>query len=136
VGAGEVFEGGFPAYYSINRREAMDWLRENTRPDAVVLASPLTGMFIPAMAGNRVVAGHWAETLERDRKETEVREFFDLATPESRRREILDRHGVRFIFYGQWEAAMGDYSPALSPGLFRLVWDSPTAAIFERIGSP
>ncbi len=85
------------------RREeaaAFAWLRENAVRDAVVLASPRVGMFIPAQTGTRVFYGHPFETVEAKKKEAMVEAFY---------RGNLDTipPAVDFIFYGPSEQALG-----------------------------
>lgn len=85
------------------RREEMAafaWLRENAAHDAVVLASPRVGMFIPAQTGTRVFYGHPFETVEAKKKEAIVETFYrgDLDTIPP---------AVNFIFYGLSEQTLG-----------------------------
>ncbi|VAW33038.1 hypothetical protein MNBD_CHLOROFLEXI01-4195, partial [hydrothermal vent metagenome] len=44
--------------------EATSWLRENIPTNATVLGSYQTGNYVAAQAGQRVVLGHWAETVD------------------------------------------------------------------------
>ncbi len=99
-------------------KEALDWLRENTAPHEVVLASPGedspgpfpfpgNGLLIPAWAGNRVLYGHPFETIEAEEKRAQVKTFFARETEAQVRREILERYDVDYVFYGPQERASG-----------------------------
>lgn len=95
--------------------EAMSWLEKNTEPDDTVLCSWDTGSFVPAWAGNRVVIGHWAETLDVAEKKREVERFFDAATSPQAREEIVEKYGVRYLLYGPNERSLGGYDPGADP---------------------
>lgn len=131
-GVKRVLLGSYPGYYAAERAEAMQWLAANTRRDDTVLASTLSGMFVPALAGNRVVQGHWAETFHPEEKARAVSRIFDDATPDADRRHLLDGFGVRYLLYGQWERELGAYDPALDPGLWSLRWEGAATRIYER----
>jgi hypothetical protein len=56
---------------------AFEWLREQTGPDEVILASPRLGMFVPGQTGARVFYGHPFETLEAETKRAQVEAFYE-----------------------------------------------------------
>ena len=130
---GQIRHVGFPWYYSRTRAEAMAWLNRETARDDVVLCSTVTAQLIPALAGNRIVAGHWAETLNWGEKLDEIEEFFDAETPRERRRQIVEFYDVRYLLFGQRERDLGDYDPARDPALWRPAWTSPALMIYERV---
>lgn len=79
---------------------AFDWLRTHTQPDAVILASPRIGMFIPGQTGARAFYGHPFETINAADKEAQLKAFFggqraSTTPPED------------YIFYGPSEQALG-----------------------------
>ncbi len=107
-----------PLYIYRDEKEALDWLRDNTAPHEVVLASPGkdspgqfpfpgSGLLIPAWAGNRVLYGHPFETIEAEEKRAQAKTFFARDTPAPLRREILERYGIDYVFYGPQERAAG-----------------------------
>jgi len=93
--------------------QAFQWLRQNARPDALVLASPQIGLFIPARTGLRVIYGHPFETVNAQEEEQAVEDFFGGASAPAERLAFLDRRGVGFVFYGPRERALGTL-PSLS----------------------
>ncbi len=127
-----VLRGEYPWFYGKPRADAMAWLNTHTRREDVILSSLLSGIFIPSMAGNRVVIGHWAETMEHDQKAREVTEFFDASTTPARREKIVARHDVRYVFLGPYETALGSYSPAQEPEKWSAVWNEGPTTIFAR----
>jgi hypothetical protein len=131
LGVRRVLVGSFPGYYSQDRAEAMAWLEANTNPEDPVLASVLSGMFIPAFAGNRVVQGHWAETFDPEIKAKKIGRIFDASTSGEHRAELLEELRVRYLLYGQWEREMGAYDPGADSARWTLRWQGAAASIFE-----
>jgi hypothetical protein len=79
---------------------AFTWLRENTTPDDIVLASPRLGLFLPGQAGTRTFYGHPFETIEAKPKKAIVEAFY--------RGEIQAiSPAVDFIIYGPTERQLG-----------------------------
>ncbi len=79
---------------------AFEWLRRQAEPDAVVLASPRVGMFVPGQTGLRTFYGHPFETIQAGAKKAQVDAFFkgeiSQVTPPA-----------DYIFYGPTEQALG-----------------------------
>jgi hypothetical protein len=97
--------------------EAIAWLGQHSAPGDVILSSYRVGNIIPGRIGRRVVWGHWDETAFYDEKEADVIALFDAATPDAKRRVILQRYGVDYMFYGPAERALGDFDPLSVPYL-------------------
>ncbi len=102
-----------PLYIYSEEKEALDWLRENTGMEDVVLASPGmdpfpgTSLLIPAWAGNRVLYGHPFETIEADQKRAQAEAFFQSETADPLREKILKDHRIDYVFYGPEEREWG-----------------------------
>jgi len=138
-----IFAAGL-AYFSLSHPaqlypdalavEAIRWLGSSTRPDEVVLSSQRTGNLIPAIAGNTVVIGHWAETIGFEEKRRLVKAFFDERTTDDERRAILERFRVSFVFYGPDERLLGDYDVEESP-LLRRVYANQRYEVFETVAA-
>jgi hypothetical protein len=94
-------------FVSADEAAAMDWLRESTPRDAIVLASPEMGLFIPAWAGRRVVYGHPFETVDAERTKARVETFFASGTSDAERTAMLREWRVAFVFVGLRERALG-----------------------------
>jgi len=85
---------------------ALAWLREHAPTEAVVLAAPETGLFIPVWAGRRVVYGHPFETIQAEEKESQVRSFF--VSP-ARHEQLLTSFNIEYVFFGPRERALGGW---------------------------
>jgi hypothetical protein len=110
--------------------EAYSWLDAHSEPDDTVLSSHRTGNFVPAWAGNRVVTGHWAQTVRVKDKQRDVQRFFAAATPAELRQEIVQKHGVVYLFHGPNERNLGDYDPSNDP-LWELAFNNGHIAIYR-----
>jgi hypothetical protein len=73
--------------------EAMRYLQKNTSPDEIVFARPSTSCLIPAFAGNTVVWGHWAQSVDTRKRLAWYGAVFDESSgwsEERRRQEFWD----------------------------------------------
>lgn len=120
----------YPYYLYQDDVEAMRWLEENTDPEDVVLSSYTIGHYIPGLSGNRPFLSNAVMTMASHRKEQMVMAFFDSTTPESMREELLLQHGIRYLFYGPAEQALGGYDPA-SSSLFMGVFSSEKVQVYR-----
>jgi hypothetical protein len=102
-----------PAIY-LYREEfaAFSWLEQHAAPDSLVLASPDTGLLIPAYSAARVLYGHPFETVEADKRLSQVETFFSGEMNAEEQTHLLEVEGVDYIFYGPREREIGPL-PAL-----------------------
>jgi len=105
----------YPYYLHRDDLAALRWLAENTDPDDVVLSSFTIGHYIPGFAGNRPFLANSVMTMDSHHKQEMMEAFFDLATPDRERKTLLRQYGIRYLFYGPAERALGGYDPASSP---------------------
>jgi len=104
-----------PLYY-LHQDEvaALAWLEANTPKDAVVLASPEMGLFIPAHTGRQVIYGHPFETVNADQERAAVERFLRGELSATRREDFLADKSVDYVFFGPREKDIGlnTYTPA------------------------
>ena len=115
-------------FVSADEAAALDWLREHAPPDAVVLASPEMGLFVPAWSGSRVVYGHPFETVDAERTKSRVEIFFAAGTSDADRAAMLSEWNVSFVLAGPRERGLGLASSP--PGT--VVFTSPTVTLVQR----
>ncbi len=84
----------------------------NTARSDVVLGAYETGNYVAARAGNRVVLGHWAETLDWQKKFDQVEQFYGSTMDDAARRDLLARYGVRYLWVGPREHDLGSFDPS------------------------
>ncbi len=123
-------EQPYPLFRPADELAAVNWLRENAPATAVVLGEYETGNYVAAQAGQRVVLGHWAETMHYAEKETAVTQFFTATTPDSWRDDMLLTYVVNYVWYGPREKELGSFDPASSPYL-ELVYENDTIQIYR-----
>ena len=63
-------------YLSQEDIEGLKWLDEHTNNEDVVLAPADISNYIPAVSGNKVYSGHWAQTIDYDKKSLIVKEIY------------------------------------------------------------
>ena len=97
-----------PTFYLTQAEyQALNWINDNTHPDALILASPEIGLFIPAYAGRRVIYGHPFETVDAESQEAAVTQFYSGDLSETQMRDFLADRQVDYVFYGPREVALG-----------------------------
>ena len=119
-------------YLTVAEAEALDWIDQNTPQDALVLASPEMGLFIPAHTLRRVIYGHPFETVNGPAEEQAVRGYFEGTGPAAR--DFLAERGVDYVIYGPREAALGPGPDPASAGLSPVFEDG--AVIVYRVVQP
>lgn len=104
-------------FIRVSEYDAYQFLETQVKGTDVVFSSLNTGAFIPALTGARSFLGHWAQTLDFQNKRTLVDAFFNAATTDDQRLQLLGEYNVGYLFYGPEEAKLGDYDPTDSPFL-------------------
>ena len=104
---------------------ALNWIALNADQEAIVLASPEMGLFVPAYTGRRVVYGHPFETISAAEMQEAVEDFFSGQIDIE---ELPVSKEVDFILYGPREKEFGTITLA---GEFKLVHHSGDVRIFE-----
>jgi hypothetical protein len=103
-------------FYSRAQTEAFEWLAANTGPEETVLAGQTAGSRIPAATGNRVFVGHAA--------------FFSGEMPDETASRLLNDFGVRYVYWGTEEKALGRLDMADRPFLIQR-YERGDIALFE-----
>jgi hypothetical protein len=119
----------YPLFRSRDEIVAVNWLRANTVRADVVVGAYETGNYIAAHAGNRVVIGHWAETVDWQRKFDEVDAFYGKGDNDAERQDLLRRYGVRYVWSGAKERELG-FDPATISNL-QLAFSNDTVRIYR-----
>ena len=117
-------------YLTRAESRGLEWLAEHTPNNALVLAAPETGLFIPAYSGQRVIYGHPFETMQAEEKKgLVVRLFNGSAGPQ----DLTYVDNIDFIFYGPREAQLGEPDFLLD---FNIVFQEEDVAIYQKIEKP
>ncbi len=82
--------------------DGMHWLRNNAKPDEVVLAAPKVSLWIPAYTDLVVVYGHPFETIHAEERLKQVEAWYRGKDCETLLSAAMPFH-VRYIFWGPRE---------------------------------
>lgn len=122
-----------PIFHPADELAALTWLREQARPDSVVLSTVESGNVIPAYAGVRVYVGHGPETIDVAGKSLRAQAFFHGSMSLDERHALLAEAGASYVWAGPAEQAVdctaGCFDP-LALGL-RCVFRQGAYTIYE-----
>jgi hypothetical protein len=97
----QVRENAAGAYFISNEMMAgLKFLKNRSKPDEVVFATPATSRLIPALAGNTVLWGHWAMSVDIKERTKWVENLFDEHADwdDPRRGREFWGTGIQYIF--------------------------------------
>jgi hypothetical protein len=121
-----------PIYRSVGEVAALDRLNERVEPDDVVLVAYETGNYLPARVRARAFVGHGPESVHADEKKALVARFFDAATEDAWRRQLLSQYGVDYVFWGPVEQDLGGFKPE-KVGYLEPVYEAGGYVLFEVV---
>lgn len=110
-----------------DERKAFSWLEANTAADALILAAPETGLFIPAYTGRRVIYGHPFETVNAIEEEERLLAIFSGKMSTTELENFVESRGIDYLFFGPRELDLG---PAPNDGDLELVYQNGRVLIF------
>ena len=92
-------------FLSAEEKEGLDWIAANTPQNALILASPEMGLYVPAYTGRRVIYGHPFETVNAEQMEASVVNYFEGSNDKE---ALADLSDVDYVFYGLRERKLGN----------------------------
>ena len=122
--------------YRISREimEGMAFLEKDSRPEDVVCASLTASLLIPAYAGNTVLWGHWAQSVDFAARQQWAHRVFDENSPlndEERGREFWGL-GIKYVFLDdRLREKFGVHSPAWLSSKAEKVFENPSVIIYR-----
>lgn len=120
----------YPYYLEQDYMRALDWLRENSDPQEVVLASLEIGQYIPGVSGNNTFLAHWANTVNYFDKVQRVDGFYAANAPAEYRLDTVRQFHVDYVLYGPAERQIGSYNPSGLPWL-EPVFETPLVTVYR-----
>ncbi len=87
---------------------AFQWLDAHAPQNALVLASPQTGLLLPPYAAVRVIYGHPLETVDASQRQAEIVALYSGSWSPMEIQDYLQRWGVDYVVYGRRERALGE----------------------------
>jgi hypothetical protein len=125
-----LFQRYPPIYLPANEVKAFHFLAEHTQPRAVILAAEEVSNPLPAWAPLRTLAGHGPESVNAVEILEEEKVFFQPQTPDNKRKELITRFQVAYVFWGPQEKEYGSWNPSQAAYL-RPVYQNKDYQVFK-----
>jgi hypothetical protein len=114
--------------------EALKVLKQQSKPNDVVFATPETSRLLPAFSGNTAVWGHWAMSVDYDERVRWLGNVFGNVDDENRAR-LFWSNDIQFIFADgvlkQWlEQSPFGWGAIVRDA--RKVFENPSVVIYQR----
>ena len=84
-------------YLTNEEYNAIKWLDENTNNEEIIIAPYYLSNYIPAMSGNKVYCGHWAQTINFKEKCKQVELFYNKTYKFNENYYYFDKKTMEFI---------------------------------------
>lgn len=110
--------------------EGIDWLKNKTSHDEIVLAGETAGSMIPAYSGNTVYLGHGHQTVNFPLKQANMQSFYSGKFEENEMKEFLKANRISYVFLGLEESQLAG-SNDLSYSFFNLVFRNDQLKIYK-----
>jgi hypothetical protein len=119
--------------------KTLEYLRANTRSSDLVFASPALSGLIPAVSGNTVIWGHWAQSVDVDQRVSTLQRVFSPGSglSDAQRSGEFWSMGMKYLlvdpsFRQQLLAADSRW---LTRDL-QQIWESGATAVYKKSGAP
>ncbi len=129
---GWVQQRSEPIYRPGAEIAALTWLGAHSQADETALSSPEVGNVIPAWTDLRAFIGHGPETLHHAAKREMVRRFFDPATDDAWRQQMLREYDITYVFYSLAERNLGTWDPTNATYL-ELIFEEGEYCVLRRM---
>ncbi len=110
-GVGAAQRWAEPIFRPVTQLQTLAWLRENAQPHQVVLCSYLTGNILPAYTPLIAYIGYEPWTASIKTKRPRVIRFYQSATSDVERLQLLADGRITYVIFGPHERAYGDFNP-------------------------
>jgi hypothetical protein len=131
-GVTAVMNVSSPIYRPRNEVEAFEWLRENGKPEDVVLAVYETANPLPAWTPMRGLVGHGPESIHLEEINARVERFYEDGTSDAERRILIEEFDVDFVIHGPDEQGLGGWKPETTSYL-ALSYENAEYKIFRLV---
>ncbi len=119
-------------YYSILPDEvaAFSWIKAHASTQDVILSNWFYGNLIPGFTGKRVFIGHKAQTIDFDRKVTEINSFL-LEKDPSVAQAFLEKNRIKYIFVAKADSLTQYGFKPDERAYLKKVFDQNGARVYE-----
>ena len=122
-------------YISPEYQDLAAYIKNKAQPNQPILASATSGRVLASLTAHQVFIGYSVETLNFDRKLTELRAWYGTMT-QTEQQNMLQRENLCYVLVGPRELAYGSaFHPKQWPSM-DLVWLGPTMALYYDRSCP
>lgn len=133
AGFNDAYQHSPRVYLTTDDSKALTWISVSTPSDALVLAGPEMGMYIPAFTGRRVIYGHGFETINAQEEFNAVMEYFSGSMTLEQKEQFYQERGIDYLYYGPREQKIGLIDPVND---LNLVYENHKVKIYRVSGDP
>lgn len=119
-----------PVFLPTAQRAVFAWLAENSQVGQIALAAFETGNYVPAYTPLKAYIGHGPESLYLAQKQPRVAAFYQSATSDAEREQLLADGRIAWVLFGPYEHALGNFDPTTAPYL-RLSFTSGPYSVYQ-----
>ena len=120
----------FLYYINKERKQALDWLKNNLKEEDTILSEYMQGNIIPGITGKSVFIGHGHETVDSERKYKQMEWFFSDENNDELHLRFLKQNNITYITYGASEKEIGNWTPQNKKYLEK-VFDNEEVQIYK-----
>jgi hypothetical protein len=118
--------------------KALEYLRSSTRSSEVVFASPALSALIPAVSGNTVIWGHWAQSVDMEQRVATLRRVFSPGSglSNAQRADEFWSMGMKYLLVDpslRQQLLLGDSRWLI--GDLQQVWEKGVIGVYKRAGT-
>lgn len=110
-GVGLAVRPAEPVFITSAEADFLTKVSEAVAPNDVVLASYQSGNLLPAWAPVRVLIGHGPESIDLEKFQPQILEFYKSSTSDEWRWNFLGKHEIKYVLVGPRERLLGDWQP-------------------------
>lgn len=120
-------------YLSVDEIEALKWIETETVRDALILAGPESGLFIPGWTGRRVIYGHPFETVDAHAEKVLLEEYYSGKMSRQEAWEMIEHRAIDFVYHGPRERRIALIHSPLPEERLELAYENQSIAIYRVI---
>lgn len=102
-----------PYFIAETHLQLFRWIEKNSGQGDAVLCNPMLGNYLPSLTGRKVFIGHWAETLNFERKLKQATAIWRGELSPEEAQAFFHNHGIRYALETDFERGIANGATAL-----------------------
>ena len=115
-------------FLSVREYRSLNWLKEHSDKEDIILASPELSLFIPNIAERRVVYGHPFETIDADKQKANVIKYFSGSMDPQEKETFFRDNRIRYVLFVSEDDPINVLRPEFNQGP---IYEEDGVKIFE-----